>query len=115
ADTTTVRPADYYSPAYQRKLITPLNVRFAELGEDQDLMNLFQAEISEDKNTDSKEPVCDAGATHSLTNNHDPLLNFHALTMPLPLSVATKKAGKRSFVMGIGSLVFRGSGNEFVL
>ncbi|MBW0463119.1 hypothetical protein O181_002834 [Austropuccinia psidii MF-1] len=85
-DATTVRPADYYRPAYQCKLMTPLNLRFAELGEDEDLMNLFQAEISEDKNTDSKEPVCDTGATHSLTNDCDALLNFCVLTTPLPLT-----------------------------
>ncbi|MBW0534334.1 hypothetical protein O181_074049 [Austropuccinia psidii MF-1] len=114
-DATPVRPADYYQPTYQRKSMTPLNMRFAELGEDKDLMNLFQAEISEDKNTDCKELVCDTGATHSLTNNCDSLLNFHVLTTPLLLSIATKTAGKRSFVTGVQSLVFMGTGDDFVV
>ncbi|MBW0519741.1 hypothetical protein O181_059456 [Austropuccinia psidii MF-1] len=36
------KPADYYRPNYQQRPMAPLNVRFAELGEDEDLMNLFQ-------------------------------------------------------------------------
>ncbi|MBW0460388.1 hypothetical protein O181_000103 [Austropuccinia psidii MF-1] len=110
-----MKPADYYRPTYQTKPTAPLNVRFAELGEDEDLMNLFRAEMPEDENTDSREPVCDTGATHSLTNDHNALQNFRVLTTPLPLSVATKTAGKRSFVTGVGSLFFRGTGDEFVV
>ncbi|MBW0513756.1 hypothetical protein O181_053471 [Austropuccinia psidii MF-1] len=37
------------------------------------------------------------------------------LTTPLPLSVATKTAGKRSFVTGVGSMLFKGTGNELVV
>ncbi|MBW0513755.1 hypothetical protein O181_053470 [Austropuccinia psidii MF-1] len=49
------KPAEFYRPNYQQRPMAPLNVRFAELGVDEDLMKLFQAEMLEDE-TDSKEP-----------------------------------------------------------
>ncbi|MBW0527669.1 hypothetical protein O181_067384 [Austropuccinia psidii MF-1] len=49
------KPADYYRPQYPNKPATPVNVRFAELGDDEDLMNLFQAEVDGDDNVGGRE------------------------------------------------------------
>ncbi|MBW0564840.1 hypothetical protein O181_104555, partial [Austropuccinia psidii MF-1] len=52
---TQTKPADYYRPQYPNKPATPVNVRFAELGDDEDLMNLFQAEVNGDDNVGGRE------------------------------------------------------------
>ncbi|MBW0486670.1 hypothetical protein O181_026385 [Austropuccinia psidii MF-1] len=44
ADSQKPKMADYYQPNYQNKAMAPVNVCFAELGDDKDLMNLFQEE-----------------------------------------------------------------------
>ncbi|MBW0494404.1 hypothetical protein O181_034119 [Austropuccinia psidii MF-1] len=115
ADLNQPKTADYYRPNYQQKPMAPVNVRFAELGDEEDLMNLFQAEVTNEGSMACREPVCDTGATHSLTCNREALYQFQQLTNPLPLSVATKTGGRDSFVTGIGTLAFPGLNSETVL
>ncbi|MBW0538304.1 hypothetical protein O181_078019 [Austropuccinia psidii MF-1] len=111
ADLHQPKTADYY----QQKTMAPVNVCFAELGDEEDLMNLFQAEVANEDNMMCREPVCDTGATHSLTYDKEALCHFRQLTNPLPLSVATKTGGRDSFVTGIGTLAFPGLNGETVL
>ncbi|MBW0521588.1 hypothetical protein O181_061303 [Austropuccinia psidii MF-1] len=109
------KTADYYRPNYQQRPTAPVNVLFAELGDEEDLMNLFQAEVTNKGSMACKEPVCDTGATHSLTCDKEALYHFRQLTNPLPLSVATKTGGRDSFVTGIGTFAFPGLNGETVL
>ncbi|MBW0545176.1 hypothetical protein O181_084891 [Austropuccinia psidii MF-1] len=46
ADSQKPKPADYYQPNYKNKPMTPVNVHFAELGDDEDLMNFSQTEVA---------------------------------------------------------------------
>ncbi|MBW0496890.1 hypothetical protein O181_036605 [Austropuccinia psidii MF-1] len=109
------KPADYYQPQYPTKLAALVNVCFAELGNDKDLMNLFQAEVASDDKVGGRESVCDTGATHSLTCNKEALYGFCQLTKPLPLSIATKTGNGNSFVTGIEEMVFPGLHGKNVL
>ncbi|MBW0511336.1 hypothetical protein O181_051051 [Austropuccinia psidii MF-1] len=109
ADLNQPKTADYYWPNYQQKPMAPVNVRFAELGDAEDLMNLFQAEVANEGSM-----ACDTGATHSSTSNREALYHFCQLTNPLPLSVATKTGGRDSFVTGIGTLAFLGLNGETI-
>ncbi|MBW0529803.1 hypothetical protein O181_069518 [Austropuccinia psidii MF-1] len=44
------KPVDYYQPQYPNRPTALVNVCFAELGDDEDLMNLFQAEVASEDN-----------------------------------------------------------------
>ncbi|MBW0462702.1 hypothetical protein O181_002417 [Austropuccinia psidii MF-1] len=59
--------------------------------------------------------VCDSGASHSLTGDQLALCRYQKLMKPIPLSVATKCTGRRSYVEVIGSLVFKGKGDKTVI
>ncbi|MBW0509454.1 hypothetical protein O181_049169 [Austropuccinia psidii MF-1] len=59
--------------------------------------------------------VCDSGASHSLTGNLSALYRYCKLTKTIPLSVATKCTGRRSYVEGMGSLIFKGEDGRTII
>ncbi|MBW0519995.1 hypothetical protein O181_059710 [Austropuccinia psidii MF-1] len=59
--------------------------------------------------------VCDSGESHSLTGNLQALYRYKKLTRPILLSVAMKCTGCRSYIEGIGSLIFKQEGGSTVV
>ncbi|MBW0479374.1 hypothetical protein O181_019089 [Austropuccinia psidii MF-1] len=120
---TTMKPAiidtvsnkatpDLYRPRYKPP---PVKARFLEMGAEEPDIDILKADLGK-MNGFNGCSVCDSGASHSLTGDLHAFCRYQKLTRPIPLSVATKCTGRRSYVEGIGSLVFKGErGNPVVI
>ncbi|MBW0516272.1 hypothetical protein O181_055987 [Austropuccinia psidii MF-1] len=102
-DTTSLYQPRYKSPEVQARSI--------EMGAEEPDVMVLSTDISHTENFIGN-AVCESGASHSLTGDQSALCRYQKLTKPIPLSVATKCTGRRSYVEGIGSLVFRGKGDK---
>ncbi|MBW0527096.1 hypothetical protein O181_066811 [Austropuccinia psidii MF-1] len=91
-----------------------MKARFVEMGSEEPNIDLLHADIS-GTDTFTGNSVCDSGASHSLTGDLSALHRYRKLTKAVPLSVATKCAGRRSYVEGMGSLIFKGEDNKTVI
>ncbi|MBW0529102.1 hypothetical protein O181_068817 [Austropuccinia psidii MF-1] len=80
-----------------------MKARFVEMGSEEPNIDLLHAKIS-GTDTFTGNSVCDSG-----------LHRYHKLTKAIPLSVATKCAGRRSYVEGMGYLIFKGEDNKTVI
>ncbi|MBW0492941.1 hypothetical protein O181_032656 [Austropuccinia psidii MF-1] len=103
--------ADHYRPQYQQPT---MKTRFVEMGSEEPNIDLLHADIS-GTDTFTGNSVCDSGASHSLTGDLSALHCYRKLTNAIPLSVATKCAGRRSYVEGMGSLIFKGEDNKTMI
>ncbi|MBW0486045.1 hypothetical protein O181_025760 [Austropuccinia psidii MF-1] len=76
---------------------------FVEMGSEEANIDLLHANIS-GTDTFTGNSVCDSG-----------LHRYRKLTKAIPLSVATKCAGRRSYVEGMGYIIFKGEDNKTVI
>ncbi|MBW0503569.1 hypothetical protein O181_043284 [Austropuccinia psidii MF-1] len=106
----SMRP-DLYQPQYKPPAV---QAWFIEMGaEDPDVMAL-STDIGHNENFVGN-ALCDSSTSHSLTGDQSALCHYKKLTKPIPLSVATKCTGRRSYVEGMGSLVFKEEGGKTVI
>ncbi|MBW0499004.1 hypothetical protein O181_038719 [Austropuccinia psidii MF-1] len=103
--------ADRYRPRYQQSAV---KARFIEMGSEEPNIDILHADIS-GMDSFTGNSVCDSGASHSLTGNLSSLHRYRKLTKSIPLSVATKRAGRRSYIEGMGSLIFKGENGRTVI
>ncbi|MBW0475938.1 hypothetical protein O181_015653 [Austropuccinia psidii MF-1] len=103
--------ADRYRPRYQQPTV---KARFVEMGSEEPNIDVLHADIG-GMDAFTGNSVCDSGASHSLTGNLSALYRYRKLTKTIPLSVATKRTGRRSYVEGMGSLIFKGEDGRTVI
>ncbi|MBW0543276.1 hypothetical protein O181_082991 [Austropuccinia psidii MF-1] len=106
----SARP-DLYRPRYKSPEV---QARFIKRGAEEPDVRVLTTDVGHAENFVGK-AVCDSGASHSLTGDRSALCRYQKLTKPIPLSVATKCTGRRSYVEGIGSLIFKGEGDKAVI
>ncbi|MBW0481398.1 hypothetical protein O181_021113 [Austropuccinia psidii MF-1] len=99
------RFADLYRPQYPLQTPPALKAKFAEIGPSDSVVE--EVTIDDMAPPGDRRSVCDTGASHSLTGELSSLCRFKKLTSPIPLCVATRTT-RRSFVTGVGSLVYPG-------
>ncbi|MBW0585177.1 hypothetical protein O181_124892 [Austropuccinia psidii MF-1] len=99
---------DLYQPQYKPP---PVKARFFEMGAEEPEIDILKVDLGKTSGFEGC-LVCDSGESHSLTDNLQALCRYQKLTRPIPLYVATKCTGRRSYVKGIGSLVFKGEGGS---
>ncbi|MBW0488257.1 hypothetical protein O181_027972 [Austropuccinia psidii MF-1] len=94
-------PPDLYQPQYKPP---PVKARFFQMGAEEPDIDILKVNLGKANGFEGC-LVCDSGASHSLTGNLQALYRYKKLTKPIPLSVATKCTGHRSYVEGIGALL----------
>ncbi|MBW0476803.1 hypothetical protein O181_016518 [Austropuccinia psidii MF-1] len=106
------KPPDFYQPRYQDRPIPAMKARIVEIGSSNEPEH--EISVEEVTNPGDRQSVYDTGASHSLTGDLSALCRYRKLTKPIPLSVATNTA-QRSFVTGVGSLVYPGYNGRHVI
>ncbi|MBW0539538.1 hypothetical protein O181_079253 [Austropuccinia psidii MF-1] len=84
-----------------RPIPTTVQVRFIEMGAEDPYVMALSTDIGHNENFVGN-ALCDSSASHSLTGDQSALFHYKKLTKPIPLSVAIKCTGHRSYVEGMG-------------
>ncbi|MBW0463381.1 hypothetical protein O181_003096 [Austropuccinia psidii MF-1] len=103
--------ANQYQPQYQQLTVKAC---FVEMGSKEPNIDVLHTDIS-GMDTFTGNSVCDSSASHSLMGNLSSLYCYHKLTKTIPLFVATKRAGRRSYIEGMDSLIFKGEDSKTII